>query len=112
MVFNYQTWRRMLLIARHYGWTPTIADLDYYSTVGNLVPEEDAYAIAIAIERCLPDIPDHQAVATANEDKPTIAGLRRMRDGIGLLEWFSGASKRNLHGLVTFCRAGGSFELT
>lgn len=112
MVFNYQTWQRMLRLARHYGWTPRLSDFEYYNTPGNIVPEEDAYAIATAIERCLPDIPDHQAVATASEDKPTRADLRRMRDGIGLVEWFSGASKRNLHGLIIFCRTGGSFELS
>jgi hypothetical protein len=112
MVFNNQTWQRMLLLARHYGWTPKLNDVGYYLTVGNVIPAEDAYAIAFAVERCLPDIPDHQTVATSTDEKPTTTELRRMKDGIGLLEWFSGASKRNLQGLIEFCRVGGAIELS
>ncbi len=111
MVFNFQTWQRIIALARNYGWQPGITKPDYYLTIGRIMNEADAFGLAAALERVLPDIPDHQAIATATESSPAISELRRVSQGITMLEWFSGETKRNLENFIIFCRTGGSFEI-
>ena len=113
MVFNLQTWQRMLNLARNYGWQPGINNLeDYCFRPGQIVREADGLALAAALERALPDIPGHQAVAVASSTNPAIAQLRQISRGISLLEWFSGEARQNLEGFIRFCRVGGDFEIS
>src|SRR6266545_6571402 len=76
--FSLPSWRRRLTLATLYGWTPAgtqapdddsllgmhgTPDWDgrYFPGVGQHVTEADARALAEALERALPDLPDREA---------------------------------------------------
>jgi hypothetical protein len=66
-------------------------EFDYFSNSGQRVTDDDAKALAAALARALPDIPD--------------AGDPER--GRGLLERFCGSEKPYLGAFVEFCRRGG-----
>lgn len=112
MVFNALAWQRILQLALSYGWLSVLPAPDRYQVGDTFVTQADALSLADALERSLPDIPDHQAVATASENRPAISELRRMSDGITLVEWFSGETKENIRNFIQFCRIGNGFEIS
>ncbi len=86
---------------------------------GRRVGDEDARSLADALERALPDVPDHDATAHKPRAYPVPAAMRDMlRDlpddrmpgpdqYVNALEWFSGLRKQVLTELITFCGEGG-----
>src|ERR1044072_5626821 len=71
--FSRQSWTKALELARLYGWQPTGTRLPlfynfsysnaewngtYLTNEGQIVKAEDAYSLAAALERSLPDIPE------------------------------------------------------
>ena len=93
---------------------------DYFSNDGQMVTDEDAEALAAALERSLPDIPDHDAIG--HKDKRNVLPRRIAKfihimpglepspapeETISAQEWFSGERKQRLVEFIAFCRAGG-----
>ena len=96
------------------GWNPagtTPRDFDWYDGTDwseqycaieyQTVSSADAAAIADALERALPDIPDHDC-------EPRVWG-----DSTGYheknatpREWFSGLRKQHVRKFIRYCRAG------
>ena len=84
----------------------------YYSNSGSHVTAADARALAKALEKALPDLPGHDALAPKTFEDPRLAGERFLRRGTPVtpFEWFSGANKEHLKGFIALCRQGG-FEI-
>src|SRR2546423_13839985 len=77
--WNWQGWRGVLELGHRYGWIPAGTEPPlwdeggpwdgrpwngtYFCNDGQRVTAEDAHALADALERALPDIPDEDAVA-------------------------------------------------
>ncbi len=93
---------------------------DYFNNDGQMVTDEDAEALAAALERSLPDIPDHDAIGHKDKRKAwprRIAEWNQLMPGpepspareetISAHEWFSGERKQRLVEFIAFCRAGG-----
>ncbi len=124
---NHQGWRDMLDVACLHGWVPagTLAPSmneagpwegpwsgSYCYNEGQWVTDEDALALAEALDRTLPDIPDEDVIA----DKMVVCGrlpdgteLRGFKPGVetSLVERLSGRAKPRLREFIAFCRAGG-----
>lgn len=108
-------WLRALRLARLYGWEPqgTLVPIGpppraggdrvprtrgcYCRCQGQFVERSDARALALALEKALPDIPDFEA------GRPC-APYRR---GMSLFELFSGKRKECLRALVGYCQSDG-----
>lgn len=151
--FGVQDWHFVVEIAEDYGWKPegTVFDelpegsfifgdgddpeeyvrgeieeyflRDYFSNDGQWVTDEDAEALAAALESALEDIPNSDAIGHKD---PRNAWPRRvakwcqlmpggepvptLRETISAPEWFSGERKKQLVAFIAFCRAGG-FEI-
>jgi hypothetical protein len=71
--FRVGTWGSLLRMAYSYGWEPAgtqpgpvygdsdrLWDGDYFTNSGQVLTNEDAAALADALERALLDIPDHE----------------------------------------------------
>ena len=78
-------WHNVVRLALLFGWKPAAPKDD-----PRLVEPGDAARLADALERSLPDIPDHD-----------------VRGADGLLACFSGPAKQGMRDFVAFCRAGG-----
>jgi hypothetical protein len=136
------SWYFALELGHRYGWEPegtTRPGADSWKPVGNRGPHrgefawyngyvvgngrrvsaEDANNLADALERALPDIPDHDAAAHKPRAYPMPAAMARMLHDlpdddlpdpsqyVNAVEWFSGPRKRVLRDLIAFCRTGG-----
>jgi len=80
----------------------------YFHNVGFRVTTEDARALADALERALPDVPNHDALKLK---AVTIAGAPGERflpvdTPVNAFEWFGGQNKRHLLDFIAFCRQG------
>jgi hypothetical protein len=120
-----RAWRLLLALASAHGWTPagTLApdpedvddDLGRAATSwdGRYIPaecqrmtESDARAMAAALERALPDIPNHDAlskkVLASPADGPLALWGRRARPEVTISAWeeFSGRNKPYLVSLI------------
>jgi hypothetical protein len=111
-----QSWRCLLNLGMMYGWEPAGTqapdpdlcyegigpahwdESDYCSNTGQLVTDEDANALADALERALPDIPEHHVTVD-------IENVESMP-----VEWFSGDGKNRLMEMIAFLREG-EFEI-
>jgi hypothetical protein len=84
----------------------------YFVNDGQRVTAEDARALADALERALPDIPDHDAMAHKTFEHPSEPGVRLVAidTPASPYEWFSGDKKRLVRQFIDFCRQGG-FEI-
>ena len=71
---------------------------------GDYVDEEKALRLAGALEKALPDIPDHDAVRGRTE---WIGGYHLPRSDVSSTEWFSGPAKTYYEEFIRHCRAGG-----
>jgi hypothetical protein len=80
----------------------------YFHNAGFRVTTEDARALANALERSLPDVPNHDAL---KHKAVTIAGAPGERflpvdTPVNAFEWFGGQNKRHLLDFIAFCRQG------
>src|SRR5262249_52232156 len=84
----------------------------YFVNDGQRVTAEDARALADALERALPDIPDHDAMPHKTFEHPSEPGVRlvALDPRASPYEWFSGDKKRLVRQFIDFCRQGG-FEI-
>jgi hypothetical protein len=134
--FNIFIWPLLLELAVSYGWKPagTRAPIDIYtgeimtgewdgsycSNDGQVVIKEDAASLADALERALPDIPDHeipvkQEVLSIDQLGPILANVIENEFGkdaiiettnldLSALELFSGLQKHALICFIKLCR--------
>jgi hypothetical protein len=84
----------------------------YFVNDGQRVSTEDARALADALERGLPDIPDHDALTHKTFEHPGSPGMRLMAidTPASPYEWFSGDKKGVVKEFIAYCRQGG-FEI-
>jgi hypothetical protein len=84
----------------------------YHENSGRRVTAEDALALADALERALPDVPSHDALAHKTVEISGAPGERFVPVGtpVTAFEWFSGPNKPSLEPFIAFCRQG-SFEI-
>jgi hypothetical protein len=110
--FTMSGWRYMLRLASENGWQPAGTFPDSENS-GRRVSPEDARALADALERALPDIPNHDALEHKAFTAPGLpSGERFIRadEDINPLEYYSGESKLHLRQFIELCRQGG-FEI-
>jgi len=142
--FSKQFWAKALELAMSYGWRPmgTAApfgvdftqlhaewDGRYLTNDGQIVKAEDAFSLAVALERSLNDIPDENPRIDwspqfwrddelpewlSPEEREMIE--EELQEGlfdvlnIPVREYFAGDEKRHLRHFIRFCRLG-SFEI-
>jgi len=139
-----QFWVKALELARLYGWQPlgtrpapgvNLSKLGaewhglYLTNDGQVISAEDAYALAVALERSLDDIPDSRIepdwdfslwleddlpewfspVERELVEEELQDGLLDIR-GIRPVDFFAGEEKYHLVQFIRFCRLG-SFEI-
>jgi hypothetical protein len=132
--FTHMGWSKLLELAVQHGWRPlgTVdpqkeeaapvegeddpsgdveVPMSYFLNDGLLVRPEDARALADALERALPDVPDHDALEHKTFTHPAEPGVRLIdaNTPVNPFEWFSGKKDR-LREFIAFCRKGG-FEI-
>lgn len=88
---DYPSWAYLLDLARLHGWQgPAWAD-------GQTVTAEEAGALALAVERAIDDIPDHDALKrkARYQDLPEGGQRRIITEGtpVNACEWYSGPCK-------------------
>ncbi len=143
--WNIFVWPRLLDVAKRYGWKPAGTRLrredgsiddswarGYDSSDFQWVSTEDASALADALERALPDMPDHDALehktvpipeaqarlgpvaAVGDQDVEVAVDVPDAGErGLPLdceynpFELFSGENKTHLRKFIAFCRKGG-----
>ena len=109
--FPRESWTKVLSLAIFYGWQPMGTrvpsmteihgfDVDYWDGTyltndGQIVVEEDALSLALALEKSLDDIPDFNL-----EYYPL--DLNKITP----FEFFAGAEKGQLVDFIKFCRLG------
>ena len=120
--FDIFRWSAVLTLARNNGWEPTGTILEddpdwqghYDTNDGQLVTAVDAGRLADALERALPDIPNHDALEhkTRGVDLPGLGPTRLIdaREHLSSVELFSGDRKEQLRKFILYCRAG-SFQI-
>ena len=97
-------WISLLMLAIRYGWKPagTKAPADFQGTwagsytlsAWQTVGDADSRRLARALERALPDIPEHDATPRARRP--------------GFLERFSGPDgRKRIKAVIAFCHGGG-----
>jgi hypothetical protein len=96
--FDDRSWSRILDLARVYGFEEARME------PGDYVDEGKAARLADALERALPDIPDHDAVRGRTE---RIGDYHLPTTDVASTEWFSGPAKTYYKELIRHCRAGG-----
>jgi hypothetical protein len=127
-----RAWQRMLALAQIYGWQsqgtappdelaidaemwkgdPSDWDGRYFPSYGQQVTEVDAKDLAAALERALPDIPDHDARGNKAERKDDDTGWLATADSrVNALEAFSGPSKEIFRSFIAHCREEGGLWL-
>jgi hypothetical protein len=83
---------------------------DYFWNDGFRVTDEDARALADALERSLPDVPDHDALGHKTTTHPGLPGQRLIPIDaeVSPFEYFSGPKgKGRVKEFIAFCRQGG-----
>ena len=96
--FDDRSWGRILYLARAYGFDEARMD------PGDYVDEERAARLAGALEKALPDIPEHDAVRDRTE---WIGDYHLPTQHVAPTEWFSGPAKIYYKEFIRHCRAGG-----
>ncbi len=137
--FTITEWDLILQLAEAYGWEPEGTKLPgpghdtpdqswsgtYFTNSYQLVTREDAAALAEALERSLPDLPDHDALEHKAVDVPVLpADVPRLRaagllapgetsfkalndlENVTPVEFFSGPRKQDVLDFIAYCRAG------
>lgn len=109
--FNRQSWTKILSLGLFYGWQPMgtrVASMTeihgfnaeywdgtYLTNDGQIVVEDDALSLAVALEKSLDDIPDFNLNFYLLD-----------LDKITPFEYFAGDGKQQLTGFMKFCRLG------
>jgi hypothetical protein len=109
--FSRESWTRVLSLGIFYGWQPmgtrvpsmseihglNVEDWDgtYLTNDGQIVVTEDAYSLAIALEKSLDDIPDFNLEVYPLDLSKT-----------NPFEYFAGDGKSQLIDFIRFCRLG------
>lgn len=105
---NWTSWGHVIILAVFNGWVPAGVrppeDWDetlefqggYGTNDGQQVVPEDAAALADALERALPGVPDHEVPHEDLDDEEAEAAA-----------WFSGNNKQKLIQLIAYFRQGG-----
>jgi hypothetical protein len=129
-----RSWQLILALAQRYGWQPqgtmppdqyavdagiwrgepSSWDGRYFPAYGQNVAEADAEQLGAALERAMPDIPDHCAVEDKrNGFKFDWGWTARVPPGITItaLEAFSGPNKETLRLFITDCGERGGLWL-
>ena len=96
--FDDRSWERILYLARAYGSDEARMD------PGDYVDEESAARLAGALEKALPDIPEHDAVRDRTE---WIGDYHLPTPEVAPTDWFSGPAKIYYKEFIRHCRAGG-----
>lgn len=78
---------------------------------GVVIPDEDAFALADALETALPDIPRFDALSEktlSTIDLPAAIPFKVLRPGsqVSNYEFFSGPNRQALERFIALCRAG------
>jgi hypothetical protein len=122
--FNLFAWGNTLRLACMYGWEPAGTraprkwgrkgkrppwEGGYDTNDGQRVTDEDAAALADALERALPDVPTHDALAHKTREVGGIRCIPYDAD-VSPLEYLSGKGRTRLTEFIRFCRDGG-FEI-
>jgi hypothetical protein len=124
-----RAWLLMLALAKRYGWQPRGTappdedavwagiwqgdpsewDGRYLPSLGQQVTEADSRELAAALERALPDTPDHDALKDrAKENGIDWNWFIKSPDvAVNALEAFGGANKQTLRDFITHCREEG-----
>ena len=127
-----RAWQLMLLLAGRYGWDPrgttppdelaidcglwpAGADWDgrYLPSYGQHITDEDTQMFARALERALPDIPDHDATEAGEGGSDPWGRLASASADIkdNLVEAFGGSKKAVLRDFIDHCRETGGLWL-
>lgn len=109
--FSKDSWTKLLSLALFYGWQPMGTrvpsmtevhgfeseywDGTYMTNAGQIVVTEDAFSLAIALEKSLDDIPDFN-LDVYRIDLKTVTPF----------EFFAGDGKQQLTDFIKFCRLG------
>jgi hypothetical protein len=136
--FYIDIWPVLLKLAQAYGWKPAGTRLyigdgkdikrviewdgNYLDMAGQIVMDEDAASLADALDRALPDIPDHEIPGKWKEQKPdqlspmlqivareifgeneTVVAINR---DMSALELLSGFQKVDIVCFIKLCRKG------
>ena len=136
--FSSVAWFKVMSLAESYGWKAQgtaspdnwqercrenchglLWDGDYRSNAGQWVTADDASAIAIALEKALPDIPDclmpSTLVEAPLEDDISAFIARLLGDGARMIvqnevlspyEYFGGEAKDKVRGFIKYCHRG------
>jgi hypothetical protein len=119
-------WPKLLRLARAHGWEPKGTSqppgeevhfpngrwdsTNYTSNDGQIVSADDAQALALALERALPHIPDDDALAKYRLPNGNIE-IAPNHPPAPDADWFSGAEpKTDVEQFIAFCRQG-SFRI-
>jgi hypothetical protein len=128
--WNTYQWPLLLRLAKEYGWKPQGTTKPYWegepgepeweggytSNDQQVVAADDALGLAIALEKALPDIPDHEVsgarggavVLEEHIEETLLRELRIAQEAQGnMFAAFSGGSKLRLAEFISFCRSGG-----
>jgi hypothetical protein len=129
-----RAWSLMLVLAERYGWQslgtappdedaveaglwrgkPSDWDGRYLPAYGQQVTEEDAKSLAAALERALPDVPDHDALSNKVDGTEAVWGwfaTEAPHVPINPIEAFSGQNKEMLANFIAHCREEGGLGL-
>jgi hypothetical protein len=110
-------WLCVLGLARHYGWTPRgtlppedgggipeLFDGGYYPSCAQRIHMEEVVALATALEKALPDLPDIDTDPQSIE-----AAYWSEKDGpvLNVVAELGGRNKSGLREFIDHCREGG-----
>ena len=101
-------WNNLIGLAHRYGWQP-IAGLDYYlRRPPEVIPESDSRAIAEALERAIPDLPDEEWTGGSIAGTPSMVTHDPVPYGPDPdpQSYFGGERRRIVEEFVALCQRG------
>jgi hypothetical protein len=131
ITFNNRTYGMLMKLAFDAGWKPMgcmepegwtgvdgegkaikFLSMDYFGGRGQRVRQEDAEAIATALEAAMDDIPQFDALGFKVQSEIRLPGqeqtIRQLRPGakVNPFEYFSGRGREAVSAFAEFCREG------
>jgi hypothetical protein len=120
-------WRRMLTLARQYGWRPDgtlppreewkwdgepdLWDGSYWPGVGQEVTDHDARGMAAALEQACADIPEPDALVAKEVPDDRAAGTTPVPLGTSASGPTRFTFKEAVGGFIEHCRECGGFDI-